>query len=66
MAWGNGEQPEGAGICHGCLKPKTGSKKGVVGGAGFGSQRKEGLVAVCINHDCPEGKKNLAEQEKPG
>lgn len=66
MAWGQSEQLEGAGLCHVCLQPKTGAKIGTVGGTGFGSQRKEGTVAVCVNHDCLEGRKNLAEQKKTG
>lgn len=64
MPWGeDSRRIEGAGLCHACLKPKAGSKIGKVGGHGFGSKETEGLIACCVNPDCVEGKKTLADNQ---
>jgi hypothetical protein len=52
--------------CWHCFRPKTGSMKGMVGGVGFGNERKPGIIKVCINQDCQEGRKNLAELAAEG
>ena len=62
MGFGNSTEPDGSGICSACLKPKEGRKQGPVGGYGFGNVSRTGTVAVCVNPNCQEGQKNLAEQ----
>lgn len=54
---------EGDGICNVCHELKTGIMRGLVGGCGFGSVLREGIIACCINPKCSEGQKNLAEQQ---
>ncbi|MFA6215574.1 MAG: hypothetical protein WC768_03335 [Patescibacteria group bacterium] len=61
MAWGQTKVLEGAGICPFCQQPKAGTKTGPVGGGGWGSQCREGMIACCINPNCSEGRKNPAK-----
>jgi hypothetical protein len=63
MPWGQTERLEGAGICPFCREEKTGTITGEVGGGGWCGQKKEGIVACCINPNCSEGQKNLAKKK---
>jgi len=60
--FGQGNPVAQTGVCFACREQMTGTKEGIVGGAGFGSTRRKGTVACCVNPNCSEGRKNLAEK----
>ncbi len=56
MAFGQEERPE---LCYQCHTPKQGTTIGKVGGVGWCSPAREGLIPACINPDCAIGRQNL-------
>lgn len=59
-----GQSTERREICFCCKKEKTGSKIGKINGVGWGALEREGPVQICVNPNCHEGQKNLAEQRQ--